>query len=149
MLGIFLSLFKTVDFSARHFHRRRKPNSCSPQQHQIRSDVWYSSTPKCSPELIGPAETTEVCSSRRRPSTKPLSSCIRRPTRSQSRFLWRLENRFVKQRARTSAPTFSTSTLTTPRGYLLLIDRCVGVTLFAVEGVPLDYSPEDLQEVGN
>jgi hypothetical protein len=56
----------------------------------------------------------------------------------------------VKHRARLiSAPTFSTSTLTTPRGFLHLIDRCVGVTVFAVGGVPLNRSPEDLQEVGN
>ena len=93
MLGVFLSLFKTVDLSARHFrHRRRRPHSCNPQQRQIRSDVWYSSRTKFSPKLIGPAETTEVCSSRRRSrqsSTKPLSSCIRRATSSQSRFLWR------------------------------------------------------------
>ena len=151
MLGVFLSLFKTVDLSARHFrHSRRRPHSCSTQQHQIRSDVRYSSRTKFSPKLIGPAETTEVCSSRRRPSTKPLSSCIRRETSSQSRFLWRWGSRFVKRRARSiSAPTFSTSTLTTPRGFLLLIDRCVGVALFAVGGVPLDRSSEDLQEVGN
>ena len=154
MLGVFLSLFKTVDPSARRFrHRRRGPHSCSPQQHQIRSDVWYSSKAKFSPKLIGPAETTEVCSSRRRlrqSSTKPLSSCIRRATSSQSRFLWRWGSRFVKRRARSiAAPTFSTSTLTTPRGFLLLIDRCVGVALFAVGGVPLDRSPEDLHEVGN
>ena len=131
MLGVFLSLFKTVDLSARHFrHRRRRPHSCSPQQHQIRSDVWYSSRTKFSPKLIGSAEMTEVCSSRRRSrqsSTKPLSSCIRRATSSPSRFLWRWGSRFVKRRARSiSAPTFSTSTLTTPRGFLLLIDRCVG-----------------------
>jgi hypothetical protein len=154
MLGIFLSPFKTVELSARHFgHRRRRPHSCSPQQHQIRSDVWHSSRTKFSPKLIGPADTTEVCSSRRRlrqSSTKPLSSCTRRATSSQSRFLWRWRSRFLKRRARLiSALTFSTSTLTTPRGFLLLIDRCVGVALFAVGGVPLDRSPEDLQEVGN
>jgi hypothetical protein len=123
MLGVFLSLFKTVDLSARHFrHRRRRPHSCSPQQHQIRSDVWYSSRTKFSPKLIGPAETTEVCSSRRRSrqsSTKPLSSCIRRATSSQSRFLWRWGSRFVKRRARSiSAPTFSTSTLDNAERFL-------------------------------
>jgi hypothetical protein len=112
MLGVFLSLFKTVDLSARHFrHRRIRPNSCSPPQHQIRSDVWYSSRTKFSPKLIGSAEMTEVCSSRRRSrqsSTKPLSSCIRRATSSQSRFLWRWGSRFVKRSARS---IFSTSTL--------------------------------------
>ena len=116
MLGVFLSLLKTADLSARHFrHRRIRPNSCSPPHHQIRSDVWYSSRTKFSPKLIGPAEMTEVCSSRRRSrqsSTKPLSSCIRGATSSQSRFLWRWGSRFVKRRARSiSAPTFSTSTL--------------------------------------
>ena len=146
MLGVFLSLFKTVDLSARHFrHRRRRPHSCNPQQRQIRSDVWYSSRTKFSPKLIGPAETTEVCSSRRRSrqsSTKPLSSCIRRVTSSQSRLLWRWGSRFVKRRARSiSAPTFSTSTLTRPRGFLLLIDRCVGVALFAVGDVPPSVAP--------
>ena len=143
MLGVFLSLFKIVDLSARQFlYRRRRQHSCSPQQHQIWSDVWYTSRTKFSPELIGPAETTEVCSFRRRSrqsSTKPLSSCIRRATSSQGRFLWRWGSRFVKRRARSiAAPTFSTSTLTTPRGFLLLIDRCVGVALFAVGGVLLD-----------
>ena len=126
MLGVFLFLFKIVDLFARHFrHRRRRPHSCSPQQHQIRSDVWYSSRTKFSPKLIGPAETTEVCSSRRRSRqspTKPRSSCIRRATSSQSRFLWRWGGRFVKRRARSiSAPTFSTSTLATPR--FLVPDR--------------------------
>ena len=33
MLGVFLSLFKIVDLSARQFrYRRRRPHSCSPQQ---------------------------------------------------------------------------------------------------------------------
>jgi hypothetical protein len=137
MLGVFLSLFKTVALSTRHFrHRRRRPHSCSPQQHQIRSDVWYSSRTKFSPKLIGPAEMAEVCSSRRRSrqsSTKPMSSCIRRATSWQSRFLWRWGSRFVKRRARSiSAPAFSTCTLTTPRNFLRLIDRCAGVALFAV-----------------
>ena len=123
MLRVFLSLFKTVAFSARHFrHRRRRPHSCSPQQHQIRSDVWYSSRTKFSPKLIGPAETTEVCSSRRRSrqsSTKPLSSCVTRATSSQSRFLWRWGSGFAKRRARSiSAPTFSTSTLDNAERFL-------------------------------
>ena len=123
MSGVFLSLFKTVDLSAPHFrHSRRRPHSCSPQQHGIRSDVWYSSRRKFSPKLIGPAETTEVCSSRRRSrqsSTKPLSSCIRRATSSQSRFLWRWGSGFAKRRARSiSAPTFSTSTLDNAETFL-------------------------------
>ena len=123
MLEVFLSLFKTVDLSARHFrHRRRGPHSCSSQQHQVRPDVWYSSRTKFSLKLIGPAETTEVCSSRRRSgqsSTKPLSSCIRRVTSSQSRFLWRWGSRFVKRMARSiSAPTFSTSTLDNAETFL-------------------------------
>ena len=122
MLGVFLSLFKTVDLSVRHFrHRRRRPHSCNPQQRQIRSDVWYSSRTKFSPKLIGPAETTEVCSFRRRSrqsSTKPLSSCVTRATSTQSRFLWRWGSGFAKRRARSiSAPKFSTSTLTTPIGF--------------------------------
>ena len=123
MLGVFLSLFKIVDLSARQFlYRRRRQHSCSPQQHQIWSDVWYTSRTKFSPELIGPAETTEVCSFRRRSrqsSTKSLSSCIRRATSSQSRFLWRWGGRFVKRRARSiSAPTFSTSTLDNAETFL-------------------------------
>jgi hypothetical protein len=147
MLGVFLSLFKTVDLSARHFrHRRRRPHSCSPQQHQIRSDVWYSSRTKFSPKLIGPAETTEVCSSRRRSrqsSTKPLSSCIRRVTSSQSRFLWRWGRCFVKRRARSiSAPTFLDIYADNAERFLAP-DRamCRRGALFAVGGVPLDRAP--------
>ena len=123
MLGVFLSLFKTADLSARHFrHRRIRPNSCSPPQHRIRSHIWYSSRTKFSPKLIGPAETTEVCSSPRRsrqPSIKPLASCIRGATSSQSRFLWRWGSGFAKRRARSiSAPTFSTSTLDNAETFL-------------------------------
>ena len=123
MSGVFLSLFKTVDLSAHHFrHRRRRPHSCSPQQHGIRSDVWYSSRRKFSPKLIGPAETTEVYSSRRRSRQSSTSRCHhasegRRVRKADSSGDG--EGRFVKHRARSiAAPTFSTSTLTTP-------DRCM------------------------
>ena len=152
MLRVFLSLFKTVAFSARHFrHRRRRPHSCSPQHYQIRSNVWYSSRTKFSPKLIGPAETAEVCSSRRRSrqsSTKPLSSCIRRVTSLQSRFLWRWGSRFVKRRARSiSAPTSSTSTLENAERFLAP-DRSMRRRGPVRSGrCPLDRSPEGLQEV--
>ena len=120
--GVFLSLFKTVDLCLSLSSPSKKTTS-SARSIQIRSDVWYSSRTKFSPKLIGPAETTEVWRSRRRSrqsSTKPLSSCIRRATSSQSRFLWRWGSRFVKRRARSiSAPTFST---TAPRGFLLLME---------------------------
>jgi hypothetical protein len=154
MLGVFLSLFKTVGLSARHFrHRRRRSHSCSPQQPQIRTDVWYSSRTKFSPKLKGPTETPKVCSFRRRSRqsfTKPLSSCIRRVTSSQSRFILRSGSRFVKRTAKSiSAPRFSTSTLTTPRGFVLLIDRRVGVALFAVGGVPPIVAPGISRKLAN
>ena len=152
MLGVFLSLFKTADLSARHFrHRRIRPNSCSPPQHRIRSHVWYSSRTKFSPRLIGPPEMTEVYSSRwrsRQSSTKPLSSCIRRATSSQSRFLWRWGSRFVKRRARSiSAPTSSTSTLENAERFLAP-DRSMRRRGPVRSGqCPLDRSPEGLKEV--
>jgi hypothetical protein len=139
MLGVVLSLFETVDLSARHFrHRRRRPHLCSPQQHQIRSDVWYGNRTKFLPKLIGPAETTEVCSSRRRSRqsfAKPIPLEMGKPfreTQGEVDFSADILDFYADNAESFLAP-----------------DRSMrGRALFAVGGVPLDRSPEDLQEVG-
>src|ERR1700733_10710442 len=113
MLGVFLSLFKTVDLSAHHFrYRRRRPHSCSPQQ---QDQIFAQAHRTCRGDrsLQFSAEIEAIV---------PQSRCHhalegRRVRKADSSGDG--EGRFVKHRARSiAAPTFSTSTLTTP-------DRCM------------------------